>query len=105
MSTAMSKDLQVEINAMPGNKLCVDCQKPNPKWASVTFGTLFCLECSGRHRSLGVHISFVRSVTMDSWTDKQIKSMRVGGNKAWRDWIAPRNPNALKMSIPQRYNL
>ena len=105
MSTAMSKDLQVEINAMPGNKLCVDCQKANPKWASVTFGTLFCLECSGVHRSLGVHISFVRSITMDSWKDKQIKSMRCGGNKRWRDWIAQRNPNALKMTIQQRYNL
>ena len=32
-----------------------------------------CLECSGRHRSLGVHISFVRSVAMDSWNDKQVK--------------------------------
>ena len=35
-------------------------------------------ECSGRHRALGVHISFVRSVSMDSWTDKQIQQMRLG---------------------------
>lgn len=41
--------------------MCCDCEDKNPQWASVPFGIFMCLECSGKHRALGVHISFVRS--------------------------------------------
>ncbi len=38
-----------------------------PEWASINLGILICLECSGVHRSLGTHISKVRSLTLDKW--------------------------------------
>lgn len=79
--------MQSEIRALPGNTVCADCNTKGPQWASISFGSMFCLECSGVHRSLGVHISFVRSITMDSWSDKQLTMMRLGGNNKLIAWL------------------
>jgi hypothetical protein len=53
------------LQQMEGNEQCIDCGISNPEWAAVTFGALICLVCSGKHRSLGVNVSTVRSVRMD----------------------------------------
>ncbi|XP_057355555.1 arf-GAP with coiled-coil, ANK repeat and PH domain-containing protein 3 isoform X2 [Manis pentadactyla] len=63
-----------------GNSQCGDCGQPDPRWASINLGVLLCIECSGIHRSLGVHCSKVRSLTLDSWEPELLKLMCELGN-------------------------
>ncbi|XP_030601147.1 arf-GAP with coiled-coil, ANK repeat and PH domain-containing protein 3 [Archocentrus centrarchus] len=65
---------------VPGNQLCCDCGEEEPRWASINLGVTMCIECSGIHRSLGVHLSKVRSLTLDSWEAEQLKLLCVLGN-------------------------
>lgn len=74
---AMKKRLKA-LMSLPENQICSDCNERQPRWASLivpppgapsnslAIGAFCCLECSGSHRRLGVHISFVRSINLDS---------------------------------------
>uniref|UniRef100_A0A673M004 Arf-GAP with coiled-coil, ANK repeat and PH domain-containing protein n=1 Tax=Sinocyclocheilus rhinocerous TaxID=307959 RepID=A0A673M004_9TELE len=68
------------ILCLPGNQQCCDCGQAEPRWASINLGILLCIECSGIHRSLGVHCSKVRSLTLDSWEPELLKLMCELGN-------------------------
>uniref|UniRef100_A0A6Q2Y8I2 Arf-GAP with coiled-coil, ANK repeat and PH domain-containing protein n=1 Tax=Esox lucius TaxID=8010 RepID=A0A6Q2Y8I2_ESOLU len=71
-----------EVQAIPGNRQCCDCGEPGPDWASINLGITLCIVCSGIHRSLGVHFSKVRSLTLDSWEPELVRLMCELGNTA-----------------------
>jgi len=82
---------------IPGNKRCVDCDVPNPDWASINLGVLICIECSGVHRKLGSHISRVRSLDLDEWPPGHLAVMSALGNalanNIWENKLKGQKPD------------
>ncbi|KAL8736739.1 MAG: hypothetical protein Q9166_000105 [cf. Caloplaca sp. 2 TL-2023] len=79
---------------LEGNKSCADCKRnKHPRWASWNLGIFVCIRCSGIHRGMGTHISRVKSVDLDAWTDEQLQSVLRWGNsranKYWESKLAP----------------
>lgn len=75
------KQILRQLLKEPANKTCVDCKTAlHPRWASWNLGCFICIRCSGIHRSMGTHISRVKSVDLDVWTDEQVELMVKWGN-------------------------
>ena len=77
------------------NHLCFDCGSKEPKWASPYLGIIICYECAARHRSYGAHISFVRSINLDKWNRRQLKSLEITGNEYTKEKF-------IEMGIPKK---
>ena len=71
----------------------------------MNLGCYFDLLSSGQHRGLGVHVSFVRSTTMDTWNEQQKAMMKAGGNGRLKAFLLEHIGEEYKsMTIAQKYN-
>jgi len=76
------------------NNVCFDCGFPKPKWASINNGIFLCLKCAGVHRNFGVRFSIIRSIQLESWDDKQIQFLKLGGNLNFKHFLNEYNINS-----------
>ena len=90
-----------KLRSQGENRMCFDCKAKNPTWASISHGIYICFECAGLHRSLGTHLSFVRSTTLDNWKRSELSRMELGGNQAFREWME--SQGAASLSPSERY--
>jgi stromal membrane-associated protein len=81
-----SKKQLKKLLSLPTNAECVDCRSRNPRWASINIGVFMCIPCSGIHRTLGTHISKVKSTNLDEWTSTWVKHMGAWGNHKANDF-------------------
>ncbi|GLV36214.1 uncharacterized protein CBL_08706 [Carabus blaptoides fortunei] len=94
------------------NKYCVDCDSKGPRWASWNLGVFLCIRCAGIHRNLGVHISKVKSVNLDTWTPEQVVSLQQMGNSRARavyeanlpdNFRRPQSDSSLESFVRAKY--
>ena len=80
---AIKKQLIIinEFLKKPQNKYCADCKRPSPTWASVNLGVFVCINCSGCHREIGVHITKIRSTNLDVWPQDALNNFKLINNK------------------------
>ncbi|CAH1419491.1 unnamed protein product [Lactuca virosa] len=96
------------LRKIVGNDKCADCGAPDPDWASLNLGVLICIECSGVHRNLGVHISKVRSLELDvkAWEPCVIKLFQslgnVFANSVWEKMLTVKRSHQADDELPRR---
>ncbi|XP_054840535.1 arf-GAP with SH3 domain, ANK repeat and PH domain-containing protein 1 [Eublepharis macularius] len=81
----LTKAIIDDIQRLPGNDVCCDCGSPDPTWLSTNLGILTCIECSGIHREMGVHISRIQSLELDKLGTSELLLAKNIGNNSFND--------------------
>uniref|UniRef100_A0A7N6AN71 ArfGAP with SH3 domain, ankyrin repeat and PH domain 1b n=1 Tax=Anabas testudineus TaxID=64144 RepID=A0A7N6AN71_ANATE len=76
----LTKSIIEEVLRTPGNNTCCDCGAADPHWLSTNLGILTCIECSGNHRDMGVHVSRIQSLELDKLGTSELLLARNVGN-------------------------
>ncbi|XP_014911353.1 arf-GAP with SH3 domain, ANK repeat and PH domain-containing protein 1 isoform X5 [Poecilia latipinna] len=81
----LTKAIIEDVLRMPGNEICCDCGAAEPKWLSTNLGILTCIECSGIHREMGVHISRIQSMELDKLGTSELLLAKNVGNSSFNE--------------------
>ncbi|XP_065811255.1 arf-GAP with SH3 domain, ANK repeat and PH domain-containing protein 1 isoform X3 [Labrus bergylta] len=81
----LTRAITDDVRRMPGNNSCCDCGAPDPGWLSTNLGILTCIECSGIHREMGVHVSRIQSLSLDSLGTSDLLLARNVGNSGFNE--------------------
>lgn len=85
----------------PNNNTCADCKaQSHPRWASWSLGVFICIKCAGIHRSLGTHISKVKSVDLDTWKEEHLeKLISLKNNETANGYYEAKLPESMRKPI------
>ncbi|XP_078396123.1 arf-GAP with SH3 domain, ANK repeat and PH domain-containing protein 1-like isoform X1 [Cetorhinus maximus] len=96
----LTKAIIEDVQRMPGNDICCDCGAPDPTWLSTNLGILTCIECSGIHREMGVHISRIQSLELDKLGTSELLLAKNVGNISFNEILEANLPHPSPKPIP-----
>uniref|UniRef100_A0A8D2PAR2 ArfGAP with SH3 domain, ankyrin repeat and PH domain 1 n=1 Tax=Zosterops lateralis melanops TaxID=1220523 RepID=A0A8D2PAR2_ZOSLA len=96
----LTKAIIDDIQRLPGNEVCCDCGSPDPTWLSTNLGILTCIECSGIHREMGVHISRIQSLELDKLGTSELLLAKNVGNTSFNDIMEGNLPSPSPKPSP-----
>ncbi|XP_052474054.1 arf-GAP with SH3 domain, ANK repeat and PH domain-containing protein 1 isoform X4 [Carassius gibelio] len=96
----LTKAIIEDVLRTPGNEVCCDCGAPEPKWLSTNLGILTCIECSGIHREMGVHISRIQSMELDKLGSSELLLAKNVGNSSFNEILEGNLPSPSPKPTP-----
>ncbi|XP_069477736.1 arf-GAP with SH3 domain, ANK repeat and PH domain-containing protein 1 isoform X4 [Ambystoma mexicanum] len=96
----LTKAIIDDIQRMPGNEVCCDCGSLDPTWLSTNLGILTCIECSGIHREMGVHISRIQSLELDKLGTSELLLAKNVGNTSFNEIMEADLPSPSPKPTP-----
>ncbi|KAM4864803.1 arf-GAP with SH3 domain, ANK repeat and PH domain-containing protein 1 isoform 6-T8 [Thomomys bottae] len=96
----LTKAIIEDVQRLPGNDVCCDCGSSEPTWLSTNLGILTCIECSGIHREMGVHISRIQSLELDKLGTSELLLAKNVGNNSFNDIMEANLPSPSPKPTP-----